>query len=229
MRNTLFTYPNHSKGGVSAGLRGRAAAERSRMFYALFDYERNGDGIYDSFPNIEARVVRKDRQDSYLAYILSTFYVDEASILSNPSMVDKLSSVEDVFLRYEFHSSDINIVRAELDRLQAGRVDEFVVPSAYMANRLLSLGNPFVRRRLAVETNVVDSNVFKANGPSDFFDNDARDAVGGFVPLMWVGRFDKGKGYSYLLRCLSILPEYYVSYVVVSLEEDATRTIDFLS
>lgn len=214
---------------MSAVLRGRAAAESSRMFYGLFDFDRNGDGIYDSFSNIEARVLRRDRQESYLAYMLSTFPIGEASILSNPAMVDKLWGAEDLFLRYEFHSSDLNIIKTELDRLKTSRVDEFVVPSAYMANRLQSLGNPHVRRRLAVQANLVDSNVFAANGPSDFFDNDVSNAFDGLIPLMWVGRFDKGKGYSYLLRCLSILPDDYVSYVVVSLEEDATRAVDFLS
>lgn len=229
MSDKIFMYPNFSKGGVSAVLRGRAAHSPADMFYGIFDVDRNGKNIYDRFDNIESRVVRKDRQSAYLNYVLETFSPAEASVLSNPSAVGLFTDALSLYLKYEFHSSDMNVVKSEIERLPVRRVDEFVVPSSYMAQRVESLGNFHIRRRLTVVPNLVDTTVFGPEGPSDFFEYDEREASGELKPLIWVGRFDKGKGYTYLLRTLAILPEEFVAYVVVSLEDDPSRTIDFLT
>lgn len=229
MSDKIFMYPNFSKGGVSAVLRGRAAHFPFDMFYGIFDVDRDGENIYDPFDNIETRVVRKDRQNAYLNYVLDTFSPTEASVLSNPSAVGFFADALNVYLRYEFHSSDMRVVKSEIDRLPLRRVDEFVVPSNYMAQRVESLGNAHIARRLTVVPNLVDTTVFGPNGPSEFFEYDERGASCGMKPLIWVGRFDKGKGYTYLLRTLAVLPEEFVAYVVVSLEDDPSRTIDFLS
>lgn len=222
-------YPNHSKGGVSAVLRGRASNEQNRMFYGVFDHDRKGDGVYSAFRNIETRIVRRDRKESYLTYVQENFPLDDVSVLSDPGAVDFFTNLRELYVRYEFHSSDLKVVRTEIDRLPTERVDEFVVPSLYMASRVEALGNTHIRRRLSVIPNLVDTTVFDPIGTADFFDSS--DALGseGVRPLIWVGRFDKGKGYTYLLRCLSLLPVEFVAYVVVSLEEDHTRAVDFLS
>jgi len=229
MPNSLFMYPNHSRGGVSAVLRGRAANDRSRMFYGIFDQDRRGEGIYDGLDNIETRVVRKDRQAAYLSYFYENFDLDDVSILSNPSAVEHFVDSRQLYLRYEFHSSDMKVIRKELDCLRIDRVDEFVVPSEYMAERLEALGSLHVRRRLCIVPNQVDSTVFGTSGYSDFFNAEIVDRSNNIRPLVWVGRFDKGKGYTYLLRCLSLLPADFVAYVVVSLEEDPLRAVDFIS
>lgn len=229
MSNSLFMYPNFSKGGVSAVLRGRAAHSPSTKFYAIFDQDRGGKGIFDSFDNIEARVVRKDRQKAYLAYIQDQYTLDQICVLSNPGVVDLFSVTSYPYLRYEFHSSDMRVLKAEIDRLNLGRVDEFVVPSTYMAERIYGLGNMHIRRRLNVAQNLVDTTVFGTDGEANFFEFDVNRIGSMFRPLVWVGRFDKGKGYTYLLRTLAALPDEYVAYVVVSLEDEPSRAIDFIS
>ncbi|WP_209325014.1 glycosyltransferase family 4 protein [Brevibacterium renqingii] len=230
MNRELFMYPNYSKGGVSAVLRGRAAASSDTDFHAVFDRDMKGRGAYSGFNNITPRVVRPDRQASYLKYTSTRFSIGSASVLSHPSGASILGNLPDLFLAYEFHSSDMNVVSAELAKLDLNRIDEYRVPSEYMASRLQRISPKRVYQRLRVVPNVIDSSVFSVTGPSDFLSHRARvETEGHEVPIVWVGRFDKGKGYGYLLRTLAMLPENYRAYFVVSLENDPNRLIEFVS
>lgn len=229
MTNQLFMYPNFSKGGVSAVLRGRAANFPNINYFALFEHDRHGDDVFDSFENIQSGIVRPDRRRAYLTYITSHYDISLVSILSNPTAVSEFAESPDAYICYEFHSSDMNIVKSELDRLDATRVDEFRVPSEYMAGRLERLGSMHVSRRLRVVPNLVDSTVFGEHGVADFFARSRDDrSQTALTPLIWVGRFDRGKGYTHFLRALANLPNNYHAYFVVSLESDPSRMLGFL-
>ena len=43
------------------------------------------------------------------------------------------------------------------------------------------------------------------------------------IPIFWIGRFDKGKNYKDFLRVLYLLPNEFVGYLILSLEDDPTR------
>lgn len=229
MTNHLFMYPNFSKGGVSAVLRGRAANHQNINYFALFEHDKHGDDVFDSFENIQSGIVRRDRRRAYLTYMANHYDISLVSILSNPTAVGEFADAPDLYMCYEFHSSDMNIVKSEIDRLDATRIDEFRVPSEYMAGRLERLGSAHVSRRLRVVPNLVDTTVFGEGGVADFFARSSYDKVQEeSTPLIWVGRFDKGKGYTHFLRALAKLPDHYHAYFVVSLESDPSRMLGFL-
>lgn len=230
MANHMFMYPNYSKGGVSAVLRGRASHDTDSRYLALFDVHRGGDGVFDNLPNVSPRVVRKDRQEAYIKFAVDNFSFEQISILSNPDAVKIFSTENDAVLNYEIHSSDMKIVDSELAQLDAGRVDEFIVPSEYMASRVARVASSRIAKRLKVKPNLIDATVFHRDGDATYFGVDAfggsRDVV---CPLLWVGRFDKGKGYTYFLRTLALLPERFQGVCVVSLESDPQRMVAFLA
>ena len=127
-------------------------------------------------------------------------------------------------LVYEIHSGAFSIVKKELDVLDQSRIDVFRVPSHYSAFHVLPMLKPRFRRRLEVVPNRVDTHFF----------NDALDAPhhtfsDEITPLIWVGRFDRGKGSKYLLRLLAQLPERFHAFVVISLETQPGPASEFFA
>lgn len=225
MRKLIF-YPNCSKGGVSTVIRGRAKAEPSTHFDAIFLNARGGEHVFDDLPNVTVRILRKDRLDNFLRALTQQIDYDEFYVLSSPNTANVLSENDENLVTYEFHSSNMDIVEKEISELALDRLASIAVPSEQMRG-LVSVKLPKrIRRRLIVEPNLVDSECFKSEGPSSFLDN---VVVNNQVPIVWVGRFDIDKGYHYALRVLAQLPTNFVGVFVVSLENDPDRASKFFA
>ena len=225
----LIIYPNCSKGGVSSVIRGRAADEPDTHFDVVFFNDRGGLRTFSDISNVNVRIIREDRAIAYLTYIVSRMEYDSVHVLSAPKIANALVENPDVVVVYEFHSSNMTVVEQELKELDVDKMSQIAVPSEIMK---LKIGDRLPRRtlaRLIVIPNLVDHRVFSNEGPSDFFDRDPKFADPKLRPIVWVGRFDKDKGYQYAVRALARLPEGFFGIFVVSLEHDPVRTSRFLS
>lgn len=228
MRN-LIVYPNCSKGGVTSVIRGRARRSPGDTFDAVFLHDRGGRAAFTDLPNVNVRVVRPDRVSAYLDYVLSAIAYDHISVLSHPEIANQLSANDEVAVRYEFHSSDVSVIEREISALALDRLAGIAAPSSMMAERIVSLLPARMGSRVQVDRNLVDAAVFVPEGDAAALARSRFAADAAATPLVWVGRFDKGKGYQYLLRALALLPERYTGIVVVSLEDDPRRASDFFS
>lgn len=223
---TLIYYPNCSKGGVTSVIRGRAANNPDAQYDAIFSNERGGGPSFKGLRNVNVRVVRPDRMKTYLEYLTSRFEYDDIRVLSSPEIANNLASHDQNVVTYEFHSSDWDIVKGEIGKLDIDRMSKIVVPSETSRRAVAGLLPKRLVGRLVVESNLIDVNSFKPEGSDDFLDGVANGCS--MVPLVWVGRFDQGKGCDYLPRIIAQLPSECHAYVVVSLENDPQRVGRFL-
>lgn len=224
----LIVYPNCSKGGVTTVIRGRAAADPELALDAMFFEDRGGSNAFDDLPNVRASIIRKDRAKSALQYMAKTQHYDAVSVLSAPAFVEALAGLVPL-LRYEFHSSDLSVIKSEIAQINFAQVDEILAPTEYMANQISNLLPHIHRGKMRVEPNLVDERTFSIDGDADFYFPGSQSEVPGGIPLVWVGRFDNGKGYRYFIRLLASLPKEYFGVVVVSLEKDPARASAFLN
>lgn len=224
MARSLIIYTNCSKGGVTSVIRNRALSQPTTEFAAVFLNDRNGARAFDDIPNISVRIVRRDRATTYLKYILANFGFTSISILSEPDIANSIAPSVSVPVEYEFHSSDSSVIERELAVLNTSQIDRIVVPSAYLRQKVSALMPQADRTVVEVRPNLVDVNAFSAAVSQD-------DAGFGSLPsfklVLWVGRFDKGKGYKQFLRVLGALPDGYYGIAVVSLESDPMRAAEF--
>lgn len=224
----LIVYPNCSKGGVTTVIRGRAAADPELALDAMFFEDRGGSNAFDDLPNVRASIIRKDRAKSALQYMAKTQHYDAVSVLSAPAFVEALAGLVPL-LRYEFHSSDLSVIKSEIAQINFAQVDEILAPTQHMVGQITNLLPHIHRSKLRVEPNLVDGRTFTVEGDANFYNQDSRNEAPGGVPLVWVGRFDNGKGFRYFIRLLASLPKEYFGVVVVSLEKDPARASAFLN
>lgn len=223
MNNNLIVYKNCSRGGVSSVIRGRARANPEAHFDAVFELNKGGIATFADFPNLSCRVVGSRLAD-YTNHILANRQYDRVSVLSNPQLANTLEVPDSTELVYEIHSGAFSVVKKEMDVLDQSRIDVFRVPSQYSAFHVLPMIKPRFRRRLEVVPNLVDTYFFNAesDAPYHMFSDE-------ITPLIWVGRFDRGKGPKYLLRLLAQLPERFHAFVVISLETQPGPASDFFA
>lgn len=225
----LIIYPNCSKGGVATVIRGRARSEPSTEFHTLFFHDKGGLNAFADLKNVVVRIVRIDRMEPYLKSLVRNQKYSKIHVLSSPKAANILTEISEIPVEYEFHSSDLAIIAKEIKELKCDRIARFVTPTRYMAGKVRDLLPARVSERLSVKSNLVDDQVFAEEGCATYFQYSRflEDRVG--IPLLWVGRFDKGKGYKYFIRLLSQLPDEYFGIVVVSLESEPGRADEFLS
>ena len=224
----LIVYPNCSKGGICSVIRARARAEPRVHFDLVFFFDRGGKYAYDDIDNVSVRIVRKDRAKSYLTYVTKTFTYEEVSILSDPESANTLSENPELVVTYEFHTSNIEIIRNELSNLNIDKIACIAAPSTQMVELIKEIVPPRIRFRTLVKPNAIDLSLFKRR-VSFYLDYSRFDHDHDGVPLLWVGRFDGGKGYPYFLRALAMLPKMYYAIIVVSLENDISRINNFFA
>lgn len=224
----LITYPNCSKGGVTSVIRGRAASEPETVFDVIFVNDRGGARAFDDLLNVNVRIIRPDRLVAYLKSLVKALEYDSIHVLSQPLVANELSGDEDTAVSYEFHSSSMPVVEAEIEKLDLNQLAEIVVPSEQMRSWISDRLPKRYRPRVNVVSNLVDKSSFTADGYSDYFKQD-RDFPADGKPVVWVGRFDQGKGFQYAVRTLAQLPKEYVGIFIVSLEHDPARISAFFS
>lgn len=222
----LIVYPNASKGGVSTVIRGRAVADPQRRIDAVFFEDKGGARVFDDLPNVRSLIVRRDRRAAALQYAVRTFQYDNVSVLSSPEVVEMLAG-KVRRLRYEFHSSDLDIIKREISKLDPGAIDEFSTPTRYMRDHVAGMLPAADKHKVRVVPNLVDTRIFRPDGPDEFLAG--AEASRSWIPLVWVGRFDKGKGHRHFARLLAALPSHYEGVMVVSLESEPDRVAGFLS
>ena len=222
---SLTIYPNCSKGGVATVLRSRARRNPSDVYDFVFLEDRGGLMTSSDLANVNVRIVRSDRINAFVAAATAKHLYDEVRVLSCPAVANALSLNDDLEVIYEFHSSDMGVVSNEIQKLEIDRLGHIVVPSAKMQDWVRDLLPRRVRNRVRVEENLIDTGTFHPGATLDF-PGMANEQV---RPLLWVGRFDDGKGFVFLPRLLAQLPHEYEAYVVVSLEKDPARVGRFLS
>lgn len=224
----LIVYPNCSNGGVSTVIRGRATADPGNGIDAVFFEDRGGSHAFDDLPNVRSLISRRDRSGAALTYMATVFGYERASVLSAPQTVEHLAGKVPT-LRYEFHSSDLDVVRREISELSLDVVDEITAPSSFMAEHVEGLLPRVHRSKVSVEPNLIDAGTFRIDGSADFAEFSTDIALRQSRPLVWVGRFDQGKGHRHFARLLAALPEEFVGVMVVSLEREPERVSAFLS
>lgn len=219
----LIVYPNCSKGGVTSVIRGRAAQHPEQEFHVVFFRDKGGAHAFIDLSNVHVRIVRRDRVNSYLSFILAGQHYDSAAFLSCPETFNAVEVPDRTRREYEFHSSDLSVIQKELSVLQLDHADRILAPSAHMASQLRPMLASHLQRKLTVEPNLVDTRIFRPRETQD-----AQSAHPGRIPLVWVGRFDKGKGFRHFLRLLRSLPQEYFGIMVASFEQGPDRAAEFL-
>lgn len=223
----LIVYPNCSKGGVTSVIRGRARAEKDTQFDVVFFNDRGGRNAFDDLPNVDIRLVRADRAPNYFTYLVNNFKYDQVSVLSHPKTANQLSEKDDLAVTYEFHSSDMKVVKREIGELNLDRLAHIIAPSPQMVDSISKMLPVRIKPRMSSVPNLVDTALFNEDGVSNFFDKSRFALDETAVPLVWVGRFDNGKGFVYALRALARLPKKFIGIFVVSLENDPERANRF--
>ncbi|KGF02443.1 hypothetical protein HMPREF1628_01585 [Actinomyces sp. S4-C9] len=205
----LHYYPNLTQGGMGTVLRTRAKNLPSHKFDLLFSNDSGGGNIFDELPNVEFRLVRKERLENYLTFTLSQRRYDEVIFTSAPEIANKVFESLPLALRvYEFHSSDVRVLSSEVEKLDLRRVDEVRVPSDYLAGIIQSLLPANAQRLVRVVPNQVDEDMF--------FVDKHEHGIDLSPTLIWVGQFSRAKGYNDFLRVLGNLPENYAGEMYFS-------------
>ncbi|EJC61316.1 group 1 glycosyl transferase [Alcaligenes faecalis subsp. faecalis NCIB 8687] len=189
----------------------------------VFRNDAGGRLDFEQLPNVDVKIVRGDRLANYVAYSVKVCDFDEVRVTSLPKLIKGISEAGAKRIIYEFHTSTEKVIEAEIKECELSSVSEFWVPSAYLKEVVLQLLPVVYRNRVFIKPNIVNNNIFSRMPCVE----DGR--VFGGTPLLWVGRFDKGKNPKDFLRILSLLPTEYVGVFVVSLEGESERTDDFLS
>lgn len=220
----LVVYPNCSKGGVTSVIRGRAAASPEEEFDVVFLQDRGGRDAFTDLENVSVRIVRMDRAPAYLTHIAGFRGYASISFLSTPELAVKASWPVGPTVNYEFHSSDLNVITKEIAALKLERIDHVVAPSKFMADQIAPLLPEGDSHKITTVPNLVDRRIFHPR-------NKARHAFvydfNGKIPLVWLGRFDKGKSYRSFVRLIGSLPDQYVGMLVTSMESEPQRAADF--
>lgn len=220
----LTFYPNCSLGGMATVYRNRIQFEPGNEHVLLFIKDAGGRPSLEELPHTTVRIIRADRLAAYAEFIAGNIFFDEVRITSRPELPKLIAGQKIARVVYEFHTSDEKVIQQELEKLALDFVDEIWTPSDFLANvvkRILPIES---QSKVVVRKNLVNVGLF--NWQSDVATNLTFD---GKIPLLWVGRFDKGKNPKEFVRILSDLPESFIGVVTVSLEGDPDRADDFMS
>lgn len=214
----LSIYPNCSKGGMSTVYRSRALANPHEHHDFLFMNDRGGHEAFDTIPNGSYRIYPKGRFDPAVKYITSMFEFDEIRITSQPELASQLSRKLTNKVVYEFHTSTLAIIDKELAALDVESLRAIQTPSRWLTQAVTRRVEHRWASKCTTVPNLVDGNMFHKKVES------AQMTIGdGAIPLLWIGRFDKGKNFNDFLRVVSSLPSNYVPLAVVSYESQPDR------
>ncbi|HEY9470068.1 MAG TPA: glycosyltransferase family 4 protein [Propionibacteriaceae bacterium] len=219
----LYAYTNCSSGGMSTVYRSRAVERPTTAFDLVFQHDKGGRSRFVDLDNVSLRVVDKGRLEAFLAYAVRNRRYDDVSITSLPEFASSVAKSTNVPVHYEFHTSTVDVIQKELERLDLNAISGIRVPSAYLADMVMQELPVSSRGLVEVVPNDIDHEVFEPTGSTMRAHLGPKD-----LPLVWIGRFDRGKNYRDFLRLLSLLPKRFVGIVIVSLESDPSRMAEFL-
>lgn len=218
MSKILSIYPNCSKGGMTTVYRTRALACPQDKHDFVFMNDRGGSEAFNSLPNTDYRIFSKGRFAPAVSYISQEFSYDEVRVTSMPETANQLAEFVPGKLIYEFHSSTVSIVESEINRLDVDSLNTIQTPSEWLTNLVSRRLTRAQAEKCVTVPNLVDRETFNQSvPPAD------RDLPEGAVPILWIGRFDKGKNFNDFLRLMSVLPDNAIPIVVISYETEPSR------
>lgn len=220
----LSIYPNCSLGGMSSVFKNRAKANPLEKHVLFFKNDLSGASTFSDISNLSFRIVTKGRFDPFLRFATSAETYEQIRITSLPEIPKLLSGSHSSRVIYEFHTSDESIIARELGILDLDSVDEIWTPSHFLAGVVRSQLDSAHHALVRVESNLVDLEVFSPRQSVVPF-----LGFEGKIPLVWIGRFDKGKNVRDFLRVLSRLPRVFVGIVIVSFETQPDRISSVLA
>lgn len=203
--------------------RGRAVSKPDILHDLVFMHDRGGQGRFRDLPNVQLRIVRKGRLEGMVRFAARQHEYSDVSVTSLPTVANELAR-DGQRVHYEFHSSTLQVIRDELGILDLAKVATLRVPSRYMSQIVAQELPMEMASMVEVVPNVVDRSVFSVCGPTS--DSICRKFG---RPIVWIGRFDKGKNPNDLIRALSLMPDDFWAVVIVSMESDPGRMADFLA
>lgn len=224
MSNTLTIYPNCSMGGMTTVYKNRIAHDSLKSHHLVFKYDHGARGVFEAHENARVDIPSHGRFEAYVKYIYSAIDFDEVRITSLPEIANALLDIDSSKVVYEFHSSTESIIKHELSILNLDKLESIIVPSAYLADLVRSMIPVDLSIRLQVVENLVDDKIFFQGQDASSWSFDDRA-----VPLVWIGRFDKGKNPRDFLRALSQLPQKYIGIFIVSMESEPERASSFMA
>lgn len=220
MQKVLTVYPNCSLGGMTSVYLGRMISSNDTEFDFLFMHDKGGK---KAFSKTNYRIIRKDRLDNYFNFIIENKNYNEIRITSLPELTHKIS--KDFLCKtkviYEFHTSSLDVIEREVNKLDFTNISEIWVPSEYLQEIVKGIIGD--KSSVIVVPNIVNINVF--NPDKDFVKTYFPKET---IPIFWVGRLDKGKNYKDFFRLLSLLPEKYEGYLILSFENEPSRISEAL-
>lgn len=177
-----------------------------------------GQAVFSCLPNTDFRIFPKGRFRPALEHIAQNFEYDQIRITSLPEAATQLAASLPDRVVYEFHTSTVGVVESELERLDIDSLEAIQTPSDWLTHLVARRLTRTQASKCVTVPNLVDRDTFNLSVvPAD------RQLDDGLVPLLWVGRFDKGKNFNDFLRLMSILPEHYIAVIVVSYETEPNR------
>lgn len=224
MSRILTVYPNCSMGGMTTVYKNRIKSNPNDYHNLVFANDHGARGVFDDLTNARVEIPAHGRLDTYVRYSYETAKFDEVRVTSLPETANHLLDIDPSRVVYEFHSSNEKVIEEELSKLNLDKLSKIVVPSLYLRNLVDSLMPPLVDTLIQVVENKVDESVFSPTveaSPWEF--------APGSMPLVWIGRFDKGKNPRDFLRVLSLLPVEYFGILIVSMESEPHRAASFLA
>ncbi|KHE74976.1 hypothetical protein AS25_04085 [Kocuria marina] len=218
MARILSIYPNCSKGGMTTVYRSRAAADPNSQFDFLFKNDAGGRDSFATLPNGSFRIYPEARFEAAVRYVASHSHFDEIRVTSLPELASALAQEHPGRVTYEFHSSNMAIIDKELKRLDLESIVAVQTPSRWLTAAVVRRVDAQWADKCVTVPNLVDHLTFHKEVPAA--DMDLGDHA---VPLLWIGRFDKGKNFNDFLRVVASLPEEFVPVSIVSLESEPQR------
>lgn len=220
----LTVYPNCSMGGMMTVYKNRIMASPDVFHHHVFHQDFGASRVYNALPNVRVDIVPKDRLKSFVQLAVTEQHYSEVRVTSLPDIANAIEAHNLSDLVYEFHSSDESVLKREIEQLHLDKLTQVWVPSDYLADVVRAILPPVTNVPVEVCPNLVDNFVFSKDGPVESW-----TSLEGTRPLIWVGRFDKGKNCRDFIRALSILPAEFVGVVIVSMENSPERMASFLA
>lgn len=222
MGTRISVYANCSMGGMATVLRNRAISSPGTRHLIYFARDAGGLKSFSDIANVDVRITQKARLTSYVCHMARLTNADEISITSMPEVAVAIAATElKDRLVYEVHTSTAEVIRNEFEILSGVSGLRIRVPSRYTQDQVESLIPAEIGCEYEIAPNLVDTRVFTPSGDASRFDQET-------VPLLWVGRLDKGKNPNDFLRLLTVLPLEYRGLLVMSLENGPERLADLL-
>lgn len=222
MKRILTYYPNCSLGGMSTVLRNRIYNNPDERHTLVFSRDAGGRESF-RLANVDVRIVSESRVPNLISYALSAIKFDEVRLISAPQVGALLPPALDTKIVYEFHTSTSEIIDREVAEIDVAQIDEFYVPSDFTRKQVMAFLPSDLRSKVSVVPNLIDERIFAVSGPAlvPFPEESC-------IPILWVGRLDKGKNPNDALRLLATLPLEFRICFVFSLESDPFRLESFL-